>query len=174
MMEYCYTSSPVGTLLLARDAQGLRLLEFQVGRHPVKPQKDWQRSEAPFREAIAQLGAYFAGRLRVFDLPLAPEGTAFQQQVWRALLTIPYSETLSYSGLAQRIDRPAAVRAVGAANGRNPIAIVIPCHRVIGADGSLTGFGGGLPIKRTLLELEGSLPPTTQMGLFAQRSPTCP
>ena len=166
-MQYCTMSSPVGTLMLAGDAQGLRMIHFQVGRHAVKPHKEWQRSEAPFREAVAQLEAYFAGRLRAFDLRLAPEGTAFQQQVWRALQTIPYGETLSYSGVARRIGKPAAVRAVGAANGRNPIPIVIPCHRVIGADGSLTGFGGGLPIKRKLLALEGSLRDTAQMGLFS-------
>lgn len=170
MMQYFEMSSPVGTLLLAGDVKGLRLLHFQNAPDPLKPGKEWQRSEAPFREAIAQLKAYFAGRLRVFDLPLAPEGTAFQERVWSALQTIPYGETLSYGGLAQRIGKPTAVRAVGSANGRNPIAIIIPCHRVIGADGSLTGFGGGLPVKRALLALEGSLPDAPQMRLFAQPS----
>jgi methylated-DNA-[protein]-cysteine S-methyltransferase len=167
MMQYCETSSPVGTLLLAGDEQGLRILNFQDAPHPLKPGKEWRRSQKAFHEAVAQLEAYFAGRLRAFDLPLAPQGTAFQLQVWQALRTIPYGETLSYSGLAQRIGKPAAVRAVGAANGRNPIAIIIPCHRVIGADGSLTGFGGGLPVKRTLLALEGALPDGGQLGLFS-------
>jgi methylated-DNA-[protein]-cysteine S-methyltransferase len=114
-------------------------------------------------DAIAtQLDDYFAGARHVFDLPLAPEGTDFQRTVWRTLATIPYGETISYAQLAARIDRPSAVRAVGAANGRNPIPIVLPCHRVIGADGSLTGFGGGLPTKRFLLALEGALPQDSQ------------
>ena len=106
----------------------------------------------------AQLGEYFAGRRRTFDLPLTPEGTTFQCSVWMALRAIPYGATISYRALAERIGRPSAMRAVGAANGRNPLPIVVPCHRVIGADGSLTGFGGGLPTKRFLLELEGALP----------------
>jgi methylated-DNA-[protein]-cysteine S-methyltransferase len=108
----------------------------------------------PFAKALAQLDAYFAGKLRRFELPLAAQGTSFQREVWSALTTIPYGETVSYRELAQRVSRPLASRAVGAANGRNPIPIVIPCHRVIGADGSLTGFGGGLEIKRRLLALE--------------------
>ena len=114
----------------------------------------WERTEEPFREAIAQLGAYFQRRLRRFDLALAPEGTPFERDVWSALREIPYGETVSYSELARRIGRPAASRAVGAANGKNPIPIIVPCHRVIGANGSLTGFGGGLGLKRRLLDLE--------------------
>ena len=106
-------------------------------------------------DAARQLADYFAGTRRAFDLPLAPRGTGFQQVVWRALLAIPYGETCSYGELARAIGRPAASRAVGAANGRNPIAIVIPCHRVIGADGSMTGYGGGLPTKKWLLAHEG-------------------
>jgi methylated-DNA-[protein]-cysteine S-methyltransferase len=158
MMFYCHVSTPVGALLLAGDGTSLRLVAFPKGPHPQKPEAGWERSEAPFRDALRQLNGYFAGKLRRFDLPLAPEGTAFQQTVWRALQTIPYGETLSYGGLARRIGRPSASRAVGAANGRNPIPIIIPCHRVIGAAGSLTGFGGGLSTKRKLLELEGALP----------------
>jgi methylated-DNA-[protein]-cysteine S-methyltransferase len=158
MMFYCHVSTPVGELLLAGDGTSLRLVAFPRGPHPQKPEAGWERSEAPFRDALRQLNGYFAGKLRRFDLPLAPEGTAFQQTVWRALQTIPYGETLSYGGLARRIGRPSASRAVGAANGRNPIPIIIPCHRVIGAAGSLTGFGGGLSTKRKLLELEGALP----------------
>jgi len=156
-MFYCHVSTPVGELLLAGDGTSLRLVAFPKGPRPQKPEAGWERSETPFRDALSQLKGYFAGTLRRFDLPLAPEGTAFQKLVWQALLTIPYGETLSYGGLAQRIGKPTASRAVGAANGRNPIPIIIPCHRVIGAAGSLTGFGGGLSTKRKLLELEGAL-----------------
>ena len=127
------------------------------GRDRLDPEPEWAESRAPFKEAVRQLDAYFAGRLRQFDLPLATGGTAFQQRVWRALRDIPYGETVSYGELARHIERPAAVRAVGAANGQNPISIVIPCHRVIGADGSLTGYGGGLERKRHLLDLEAEV-----------------
>lgn len=154
-MLYCDLFTPVGRLLVAGDEEGLRRISFQSGFNPVEPAGEWRRSEEPFREASAQLEAYFAGELRKFDLALTPEGTPFQREVWSALTNIPYGETVSYGELARRLGRPNASRAVGAANGRNPIPIVIPCHRVIGADGSLTGFGGGLSIKRRLLELEG-------------------
>lgn len=153
-MYYCYMQTPVGKLLLAGDEQGLRRVDFQDGPHPAKPQQGWQENEKPFRETIAQLRKYFSGERRSFDLPLAPEGTEFQLKVWRALRAIPYGETRSYGELARRIKRPQASRAVGAANGQNPLPIIVPCHRVIGADGSLTGFGGGLKIKQQLLELE--------------------
>ena len=121
-----------------------------------------------FAAVRRQLDAYFGGTLRRFDIPLAPRGTEFQLAVWEALTHIPYGETITYSDLAIRIGNPAAVRAVGAANGANPIPIVVPCHRVIGADGSLTGFGGGLPAKRALLELEGApcVAPSSQLGLL--------
>ena len=153
-MRCCEISTPVGRLRLAGDEKGLRRISFQ-NRFPLAaPAESPLRTEGPFREAIAQLEAYFAGALRRFDLPLAPEGTPFQREVWSALTAIPYGETVSYGELARRLCRPAASRAVGAANGQNPIPIVIPCHRVIGADGSLTGFGGGLAIKRRLLDLE--------------------
>jgi methylated-DNA-[protein]-cysteine S-methyltransferase len=156
MMRYCEISTPVGRLLLAGDEEGLRRIAFQSELHSTEVAERWQRTEEPFREAIAQLEAYFTGRLRRFDLALAPEGTPFQREVWSALTVIPYGETVSYSELARQLGRPAASRAVGAANGRNPIPIIIPCHRVIGADGSLTGFGGGggRAIKRRLLDLE--------------------
>lgn len=153
-MRYCEMSTPIGRLLLAGDGGRLRRVSFENGLHPAEVGERWQRTEEPFREAIAQLDAYFEGRLRRFDLALAPEGTPFQREVWSALTDIPYGETVSYSELARRLGRPAASRAVGAANGRNPIPIIVPCHRVIGANGSLTGFGGGLGIKRRLLELE--------------------
>lgn len=151
---YTYTSSPVGDLLLAGDGHALSWLAFTKSRAAKKPDEDWQPTAGPFAETIRQLVAYFAGSLRQFELPLAPEGTPFQLSVWRALLEIPYGETVSYGDVARRIRKPDAVRAVGAANGQNPIAIVIPCHRVIGRDGKLTGYGGGLGVKDTLLELE--------------------
>lgn len=153
-MKYCETFTPIGRLLLTGDERGLRGIAFENGRHPFKIGESWQRTEEPFRNAIAQLADYFAGRRRSFDLELAAEGTPFQREVWSALTAIPYGETVSYSELARRIGRPSATRAVGAANGRNPLPIVVPCHRVIGADGSLTGFGGGIEIKRRLLDLE--------------------
>ena len=150
--------SPVGPLLLAADDDGLRLIEFDSPRHPMRRTSEWQPGEHEvLRNARLQLEQYFAGERRDFDLPLAPRGTAFQREVWHALRGIPYGETISYAQLAQRIGKPSAMRAVGAANGRNPLPIVVPGHRVIGADGSLTGFGGGLPTKRFLLELEGAI-----------------
>jgi methylated-DNA-[protein]-cysteine S-methyltransferase len=153
---YTETDSPVGPLMLAGTADTLAVISFERGRRvPRRP--DWVRRDAPFREALRQLGAYFKGRRRDFDLPLAPEGTAFEQRVWQALLKIPYGRTVSYGELARRIGNPNASRAVGLANGRNPLPIVIPCHRVIGANGKLTGYGGGLDTKRWLLTLEGAL-----------------
>ncbi|MDQ1119842.1 MULTISPECIES: methylated-DNA--[protein]-cysteine S-methyltransferase [Pseudoxanthomonas] len=160
--------SPVGPLRVAASDAGLHGIEFPENRHPVKRLEAWEQGDHPLlREAQAQLDAYFAGRLQAFDLPLAPHGTAFQRQVWLALAQIPFGATWSYAQLAQRVGRPGASRAVGAANGRNPLPIVLPCHRVIGADGALTGFGGGLPTKQFLLQLEGALPPVPQRaGLF--------
>ncbi|MFZ0549011.1 MAG: methylated-DNA--[protein]-cysteine S-methyltransferase [Candidatus Promineifilaceae bacterium] len=151
---YTLYPSPLGDILLARSEAGLTHIVFQEGTHPLTPESDWLYDSAAFEDATAQLKAYFAGDLQAFDLPLAPEGTAFQQTVWEALKSIPYGETISYGELAQEIGRPNAPRAVGAANGRNPLPIVIPCHRVIGQDGSLTGYGGGLHIKKALLSLE--------------------
>jgi methylated-DNA-[protein]-cysteine S-methyltransferase len=139
--------SPVGDLLLRADADG-RLTELYT-RHSGGATTDW-----PFPEISEQLEAYFAGDREDFDLALAPHGTPFQQRVWEELTRIPYGETISYSELAWRLGQPKAVRAVGLANGRNPISIVIPCHRVIGADGSLVGYGGGLERKKWLLEHE--------------------
>jgi len=157
--------SPVGTLLIAADDAGLRLIEFPSPRHPMAQPAQWRHDDHPvLRQTRAQLDEYFAGTRQRFDLPLAPQGTEFQRQIWHALATIPYGATLSYLQLAQRIGRPSAARAVGAANGRNPLPIVLPCHRVIGADGSLTGFGGGLPTKHYLLKLEGALPADDLFG----------
>jgi len=141
-------------LLLVGTADALTSIWLPSGRDRLEPKSHWIESAAPFKEAVRQLDAYFAGRLRQFDLPLAPTGTPFQQRVWRALCDVPYGETVSYGELARQIERPAAVRAVGAANGQNPIPIVIPCHRVIGSDGRLVGYGGGLPAKSMLLALE--------------------
>jgi len=151
---YTEMESPVGVLLLAGDGAALRRVEFGRGPAAHGAQTGWVRDVEPFEEALRQLCAYFAGELTRFDLQLAPQGTPFQQRVWNALREIPYGETRTYGEQARRIGNAAAVRAVGAANGRNPLAIVVPCHRVIGSDGSLTGFGGGLAAKRTLLELE--------------------
>ncbi len=162
---YTYMPSPAGRLLLAGDDEALRWLLFTEGRHPASPEPGWQPAEAPLREAVRQLEAYFAGELTEFTLPLAPEGTGFQRSVWAALCGIPYGETISYGELARRIGKPQAVRAVGAANGQNPIAIVVPCHRVIGADGKLTGYGGGLPIKEALLALERKQRPLFPVSL---------
>jgi methylated-DNA-[protein]-cysteine S-methyltransferase len=146
--------SPVGRLLLAGDWNVLRLVSFESSKRSATPQPGWKQDKAPFAEVILQLKAYFRGELKEFDLPLAMEGTDFQLRVWNALRAIPYGETISYAQLAERIGNPKAVRAVGLANGNNPIPIIIPCHRVIGSDGSLTGFGGGLSTKKKLLDLE--------------------
>jgi methylated-DNA-[protein]-cysteine S-methyltransferase len=146
--------SPLGPLLLAADDAGLREIRFVNGRHPAHPDASWKEDRAPLSGTIQQLQAYFAGELESFDLQLAPEGTPFQLEVWRRLCDIPYGETISYGELASRIGNPKASRAVGLANGSNPIPIVIPCHRVIGSNGKLTGYGGGLPIKEKLLALE--------------------
>jgi len=156
VMRYWELATPIGSHRLAADEQGLRSISFPSSRHAVKPLAGWRRSEEPFRGAIEQLGAYFAGRRSTFDLTLAPAGTPFQLRVWELLRTIPYGETVSYGELARRLGTPTGARAVGAANGRNPIPIIIPCHRVVGSDGSLTGFGGGISIKRQLLDLEAA------------------
>ena len=153
-MKYRYVESPLGPILLAGDDQGLRQVSFAQGTKPVSPDPGWQQDDDLLEEPARQLQAYFAGELQDFDLKLAPQGTPFQVQVWKALGEIPYGETITYGELARRIGRPSASRAVGAANGRNPLPIVLPCHRVIGSNGSLTGYGGGLPIKEALLRLE--------------------
>lgn len=157
-IHFTHIDSPVGPLLLAASDAGLHAIEFHAARHPVARGGDWVEADHPvLRAAASQLREYFAGTRRAFDLPLAPDGTDFQRRVWQTLATIPYGRTISYADLASRVGRPGASRAVGAANGRNPLPIVLPCHRVIGANGALTGFGGGLPTKRFLLELEGAL-----------------
>jgi methylated-DNA-[protein]-cysteine S-methyltransferase len=158
-MVYDYLDSPVGKLLLAADDGGLRHIGFELGRHPVWIGDDWTRDSSAFGAVRAQLSAYFAGELKAFELPLAPRGSAFQLGVWEQLRRIPYGATISYGELARRIGDASAARAVGAANGQNPLPIVVPCHRVIGADGSLTGFGGGIATKKFLLEHEQKYAP---------------
>ncbi|HEX2128526.1 MAG TPA: methylated-DNA--[protein]-cysteine S-methyltransferase [Solirubrobacterales bacterium] len=154
MTEYTTFASPVGELLLAGSERALSGLWMQDGERPRRVGDGWVRAERPFATARAQLAEYFAGERREFDLVLDPRGTPFQQGVWRALTEIPYGSTVSYGELAGRLGCPAASRAVGAANGLNPISIVIPCHRVVGTRGELTGYAGGLERKRLLLELE--------------------
>ena len=153
-MYYCYLNSPIGDLLLAGDDDGLSLIGFPQGKMRHDPEPDWIFNENPFTAARQQLEEYFAGERKDFDLPLHLSGTDFQVQVLRELQRIPYGETTSYGDIAERIGRPKAMRAVGAANGRNPIPIIVPCHRVIGSSGDLTGFGGGLDTKEALLRLE--------------------
>jgi methylated-DNA-[protein]-cysteine S-methyltransferase len=151
---YTQMESPVGPLLLAGDKDSLRFVSFGSSERRLVPGPGWTKDKAPFAEVMRQLRAYFDGKLKEFDLPLTLEGTDFQRRVWTSLMAIQYGETLSYAELAERIGKPKAVRAVGLANGSNPIPIIIPCHRVIGSNGSLTGFGGGLHAKKTLLALE--------------------
>jgi len=153
-VKYRYIDSPIGEILLAGDDHGLHYIGFPEGKGRILPQPDWTRSHTAFADAAQQLSEYFQGRRRSFDLKLSPHGTGFQLAVLQALQTIPYGETRSYADIARAVGKPNAVRAVGAANGRNPLPIVIPCHRVIGSNGSLTGFGGGLDTKRFLLDLE--------------------
>jgi methylated-DNA-[protein]-cysteine S-methyltransferase len=153
-MLYTTLDSPIGELLLVGDGRALHGLYMQEGRTAIAVHPDWEPAEEPFAEARAQLADYFAGRRTVFDLSLAMNGSAFQRRAWLALQAIPYGETITYGEQARRIGRPAESRAVGQANGCNPIAVIVPCHRVIGANGSLTGYGGGLERKRFLLDLE--------------------
>ncbi len=153
-LRFSYHHSPVGPLLLAGDSQALHYLSFPGGSRALSPRDDWLRDDGFFGAVRRQLDAYFSGELTAFTVPLHHSGTDFQKQVWQALLTIPYGETRSYGQLAKQIGKPTASRAVGAANGANPLPIITPCHRVIGSDKSLTGFGGGVETKRFLLALE--------------------
>lgn len=149
-------TTPIGPLLLAGTDAALTNVYFQAGPRPVRPDPRWVASAAPFARTLAQLEEYFAGSREAFELPLAPAGTAFQLRVWQALQGIGYGCTVSYGQLARELGNANGARAVGLANGSNPLPVIIPCHRVIGADGSLTGFGGGLAIKQALLRLEGA------------------
>jgi methylated-DNA-[protein]-cysteine S-methyltransferase len=161
-MRYTLIASPLGELLAQRDELGITGLYLPTGRNAVVPSEHWTRDDDAFDDVRTQLTQYFAGALREFSLPLNAHGSAFQKRVWAALAEIPYGETATYGQTAQAIGTPTASRAVGLANGQNPISIVVPCHRVIGADGSLTGYGGGLEAKRWLLSHEAA-----HAGLFA-------
>jgi methylated-DNA-[protein]-cysteine S-methyltransferase len=152
--------TPVGNLLVAGDDSGLKYVSFSKSHFSsptIQADSDWEENERKLREPIRQLRAYFSGRLQQFDLPLAAEGTEFQTRVWKALCRVPYGKTASYGEIARKVGNPAASRAVGLANGRNPIAIVVPCHRIIGSNGRLVGYGGGLDYKQLLLRLEGAI-----------------
>jgi methylated-DNA-[protein]-cysteine S-methyltransferase len=153
-MYYCYLDTPIGELLLAGEDGALAMIGFPKGSMRRDPEPDWIYKEKPLSEARKQLQEYFAGTRKAFDLPLRLNGTEFQVSVLNALQEIPYGETVSYGEIAKRIGNPKAMRAVGAANGRNPIPIVVPCHRVIGSSGDMTGFGGGIDTKEALLRLE--------------------
>jgi methylated-DNA-[protein]-cysteine S-methyltransferase len=156
---YTTIQSPIGELLLAGDGKALHRLDMREGRRPVKIDPRWERREPPFADVVRQLEEYFAGVRRTFEVPLELAGNPFERRVWAALLEIPYGTTVSYGEIARRVGEPTAARAVGLANGRNPIAVIVPCHRVIGADGGLTGYGGGLERKRLLLDLEAGVMP---------------
>lgn len=151
MVYCCFCHTPLGRMLLAQEEEELILVEFDA-----TPLKNWQQADTPLLvQAKAQLSEYFAGTRQEFTLPLSPKGTPFQQKVWAALQTIPYGQTRSYGEIARQIGSPKAARAVGMANHHNPIAILIPCHRVVGQNGALTGYAGGLERKKALLQLEG-------------------
>lgn len=154
-LYYDRFDTPIGPLTVAADENGVRHILFAENRHDAKGREHWQRDEDAVAEPRRQLLEYLHGKRRQFDLILAPAGTDFQLDVWQMLARIPFGSTWSYRELAERIGKPTATRAVGAANGRNPLPIVLPCHRVIGNNGALTGFGGGLPTKAALLRLEG-------------------
>jgi len=153
-MYYDIIESPIVAILRAGNKECLKHLIFMKGKEKVKIPDGWAENKEFFREISRQLEAYFAGKLKSFDVKLAPEGTEFQKSVWYALYEIPYGETRTYKEIAISIGKPRAYRAVGLANNRNPIAIIIPCHRVIGSDGKLTGYASGLDIKEFLLNLE--------------------
>lgn len=156
-MKYTTMDSPLGELLLLGQDGVLHGLHMQAGRHPIRIQASWIRDDEAFADVRAQLEEYFAGTRDRFEVKMQMDGTAFQRTVWHELTQIPYGETISYGELARRIGRPDRARAVGTANGQNPIAVIVPCHRVIGANGKLVGYGGGLDNKRRLLELESGV-----------------
>lgn len=160
-IRYHQIPTPVGTLTLVATERGLSGLYLEGNAPGVAA--DWQLDAAPFVDTCRQLEAYFAGDLREFQIPLDLQGTPFQLKVWNALLDIPFGETIHYGEQARRIGQPQASRAVGLANGRNPISIIVPCHRVVGKNGALTGYGGGLPIKRFLLDLEAPANPAAKI-----------
>lgn len=158
-MQYTTLDSPIGELLLVGDGHALHRLSMQSAARPVAIDPHWRRGDHSFASAAEQLAEYFDGSRHSFELELALNGSPFELKVWNALLEIPYGETVSYSQIAAALGQPSAARAVGLANGRNPVAVIVPCHRVIGADGTLTGYGGGLERKRLLLDLEAGVLP---------------
>ena len=163
-MYYTYLDSPIGPIFLAGDGESVRQISFSSGYQVRKPGEGWIEDAGPIDFAVRQLEQYFAGERKVFDLPLVMEGTEFQKGVWKALLEIPFGETRSYGDVAEKLGSPGASRAVGSANHANHLPLVVPCHRVIGSNGTLTGFGGGLDTKRWLLEFEGALEPAGRQG----------
>lgn len=152
---YDLFDTPAGQMIVVQSDRGVHCIDFQQGAKPLSIDPQWQASAKFCQTARRQLQAYFNGTLTRFDLPLAPQGSAFQQRVWAELARVPFGKTCSYAELAKRLGQPGASRAVGMANGRNPLSIVLPCHRIIGGSKKLTGYRGGLTIKRQLLELEG-------------------
>lgn len=161
MIRYTNISTTLGNVYATLGADGLTGIYFEGGRHAPPIATEWREDAGakPFRALAAQLREYLAGERRAFDLALAPQGTAFQMRVWSEIARIPFGKTLTYTELAARAGAPDAMRAAGAATGRNPLSIVVPCHRVLGSDGTLTGYAGGLERKRRLLEIEGALQP---------------
>jgi methylated-DNA-[protein]-cysteine S-methyltransferase len=158
-MLYTIIDSPIGELLLTGDGTSLHRLDMRGGRRPIPIDPRWEQREEAFADVAQQLREYFDGSRREFDVPLSLHGNQFELRVWRELVAIPYGETTSYGEIAKRLGDPSAARAVGLANGRNPVAVIVPCHRVIGADGTLVGYGGGLERKRFLLDLEAGVLP---------------
>ena len=158
-LNYQSLDTPIGRILVAGKNNALAEIRLPAGRRSAKPDPDWKESRYRLGRILTQLREYFAGKRKSFDIELIPQGTPFQRQVWRQLRRIPFGHTISYADLATRIRQPNACRAVGAANGRNPVPIVVPCHRVIGSNGKLTGYGGGMPAKLWLLRHEGALLP---------------
>lgn len=156
MKLYCFYDSPIGRLLLVGEAGVLEELHFPNAKEQDVLGDGWKLNEENFRKPVKQLEEYFSNKRNVFELKISLKGTPFQQRVWKELQNIPFGKTASYGEIARRIDNPKASRAVGLANNKNPLPIIVPCHRVIGKDGSLTGFGGGLDLKKKLLTLEGS------------------
>jgi methylated-DNA-[protein]-cysteine S-methyltransferase len=154
---YDTIDSPIGTLLLVGDGHAVHRVDMQQGRRPTPIDPSWRREPEALADVATQLEEYFAGKRRTFELELSMAGSAFERRVWDELVEIPYGETASYGEIARRVGAVSAARAVGLANGRNPVAVIVPCHRVIGANGSLTGYGGGLERKRFLLELESGV-----------------
>ncbi len=154
-MIYGIFESPLGPILAARDEGGIRLVNFKIKGGEFDIPADWKKDSQSMSDVFTQLEEYFVGDRHEFELPLAPQGTPFMKRCWDKLLAIPYGQTTTYQTIARALGNPNASRAVGLANARNPIPIIIPCHRVIGANGNLTGYAGGLPIKQKLLELEG-------------------